>query len=225
MTRALALLSALLLYSSILVSSVHAYAYPSNTTLVSRGWFGGSDGGTQQSPASQNGAAASSSSSSSSSASGGSKTANVGEEIIDFLQVMFEGGINWITLVNATQSSLGSCLGLSTFSSLIVQGTNGSFATGVDTYLTGMCGGTKCTTETLKYWKYKIQGDCKDDMEQPMLKTLNVVMNNYETSLYDLACKVHLWVLALVYGSKRTELIDGFLFLATEPLGIVCQRS
>lgn len=106
---------------------------------------------------------------------------------------LFENATSsWITLVNATQSDLGSCLGLSTFSSLIVQGSEGSFATGVDTYLTGMCGGTKCSTETLKYWKYKIQGDCKDDMEQPLLKTLNVVMNSYETSLYDLACKVHL---------------------------------
>jgi hypothetical protein len=113
---------------------------------------------------------------------------------------LFENATSsWITLVNATQSDLGSCLGLSTFSSLIVQGSEGSFATGVDTYLTGMCGGTKCSTETLKYWKYKIQGDCKDDMEQPLLKTLNVVMNSYETSLYDLACKVHLSVLLLVH--------------------------
>lgn len=101
---------------------------------------------------------------------------------------------SWLTLVNATQSQngLGSCLGLSTFSSLVVQGSNGSFATGVDTYLKSMCSATKCTTETLKYWKYKIQGDCKDDMEQPLLKTLNVVLHSYESSLYDLACKVHL---------------------------------
>lgn len=100
---------------------------------------------------------------------------------------------SWVTLVNATQSDLGSCLGLSTFSTLVVQGSNGSFATAVDDYLVDMCGGTKCDSTTMKYWKYKIEKDCSagNDLKQPLLKTLGVVMNNYESSLYDLACKVH----------------------------------
>lgn len=100
---------------------------------------------------------------------------------------------SWVTLVNATQSDLGSCLGLSTFSTLVVQGSNGSFATAVDDYLADMCGGTKCDSTTMKYWKYKIEKDCSagNDLKQPLLKTLGVVMNNYESSLYDLACKVH----------------------------------
>ncbi|KAJ9105635.1 hypothetical protein QFC20_004315 [Naganishia adeliensis] len=94
------------------------------------------------------------------------------EEIINFMQVIMEGGIHWVTLVNATQSDLGSCLGLSTFSTLVVQGSNGSFATAVNDYLADMCGGTKCDSTTMKYWKYKIEKDCSagNDLKQPLLR-------------------------------------------------------
>jgi hypothetical protein len=98
---------------------------------------------------------------------------------------------SWITLVNATQSELGSCLGLTTLSTLVVQGSNYSFANAVDDYLTDICSGTKCTTASLKYWRWKLGKDCGVDMGQPLMRTLDVVMGQYESSLYDLACKVH----------------------------------
>ncbi|GHJ87492.1 hypothetical protein NliqN6_3894 [Naganishia liquefaciens] len=130
-----------------------------------------------------------------SSASRSKRTSAAGtaQEIIDFMQVIMQGGIHWITLVNATQSELGTCLGLSTLSTLVVQGSNYSFASAVDNYLTDICSGAKCTSASLKYWKYKLNQDCAagSDLQQPLLRTLDVVMGNYETSLYDLACKVH----------------------------------
>ncbi|WVQ84601.1 hypothetical protein IAT38_006756 [Cryptococcus sp. DSM 104549] len=160
------------------------------------GLFGGSDSTTAASAASTSPSSSSSSSSDSSNSSDASSTQSANPQVA-FLQTLQSAQISsmscLITLVNLTTTPLGSCLGLTTLSSLIsAPPTNQSFSDGLSGYLGGVCGET-CSEGDLGEGKRQLEESCSGQAQGGggLVGVLGKVIDNYSTSYRTLACQVH----------------------------------
>ena len=101
-----------------------------------------------------------------------------------------------ITLVNMTTQPIGTCLGLTTLSQLIVNPTtgNGSFSEQLNTYLGTICGESQCSAGDIADAQGQLNQTCDSTSggENILIEVLNAIMDNYQTSYHTLACSVHL---------------------------------
>lgn len=161
------------------------------------GMFGGSSSTTaadSSSSASTSASSSSSSGSSSSSSSNSSSGSNSSSEVT-FLQTLQTAQISsmscLITLVNMTTQPIGTCLGLSTLSTLLVHPSNDtSFSDQLNGYLGTVCG-QQCTTDEISDAQGQLESSCQGSKGTWMIQGLEAVLQNYGTSYRTLACSVH----------------------------------
>jgi hypothetical protein len=139
----------------------------------------------------------SSDSGSASATSSGSTPTNSASAEVAFLQTLQAAQISsmscLITLVNMTANPVGSCLGLTTLSQLIVNPSQSTrFSDGLSNYLSTACGASQCSDDDISEAKAQIQGDCEGSQGTELIQVLSAVLDNYSTSYRTLACSVHL---------------------------------
>lgn len=137
-----------------------------------------------------------SSSSASSSTRSNDSAAAVNEQVA-FLQTLQAAQVSsmscLITLVNMTVNPIGSCLGLTTLSELVVRPPdNGSFANQLGGYLTTTCGGTQCTDKDIAETKDLMRQTCDPSKDTQLVRVISAILDNYTNSYRTLACSVFL---------------------------------
>jgi hypothetical protein len=98
-----------------------------------------------------------------------------------------------ITLVNMTVNPIGTCLGLSTLSELVVHPTaDTSFSDQLSTYLDNVCAGAACTDASIAEARAQVAQSCGNSKETNLVKVISAILENYTNSYRTLACSVHL---------------------------------
>lgn len=134
---------------------------------------------------------------SSSDAAGSGNSSVVVNEQVAFLQTLQAAQVSsmscLITLVNMTVSPIGSCLGLSTLSQLVVRlPDNGTFSSQLSGYLTTTCGGAQCTDEDIKDTRALMAQTCDSSKDTQLVRVISAILDNYTNSYRTLACSVFL---------------------------------
>lgn len=93
-----------------------------------------------------------------------------------------------------TTQPIGTCLGLTQLTSLIVPSNTSanasmSFSGQLSRYLQTVCGGTECASKDLDAAKAQLEGSC--DGRNKLVKAVVAVMDGYRTTYRTLACSVH----------------------------------
>ncbi|ORY35782.1 hypothetical protein BCR39DRAFT_32614 [Naematelia encephala] len=170
--------------------------------LVQAGLFGSSDSTSSADASSSTSTSTSASSSTSSSSSSSSSTTNSNgtssstpAEVV-FLQTLQTADISsmscLITLVNMTYQTVGTCLGLTTLTTLIVSPEqNSSFSDQVTSYISGICGSAQCNQQDIADSLSLIDANCQNSINTNLIQVLQAVLTRYSSAYYTLACKVH----------------------------------
>lgn len=146
--------------------------------------------------------AAASSSSSAASADDSSNTAGTSSSkgIVPFLQTMQAAQVAsmscLITLVNMTQTPIGTCLGINKLAPLLIPGgTTGAnasadFSAGLDGYLAQVCKGTQCTADEISTAQAELGRDCQGQSGGGLIPAVQAMLTNYGSSYKTLACSI-----------------------------------
>ena len=131
------------------------------------------------------------------SSTGSTNTAGTSAEVA-FLQTLQTAQVSsmscLITLVNMTVNPIGTCLGLTSLSQLIVApSTNSSFSTQLSSYLGTVCGAGQCTDASIADAKGQLAQNCQmGGTDNTLISVLDAILDNYQNSYHTLACSVHL---------------------------------
>lgn len=134
---------------------------------------------------------------SSSSSSGASSSGTGANDEVAFLQTLQAAQVSsmscLITLVNMTVNPIGSCLGLTTLSELVVHPSdNSSFSDQLAGYLKTACGGGQCTDAQIGEAKAQIAQTCQSSRDTQLVQVISAILDNYTNSYRTLACSVYL---------------------------------
>jgi hypothetical protein len=101
-----------------------------------------------------------------------------------------------ITLVNMTANPIGSCLGLTSLTQLIVDpnSSNGNatgFADSLSSYLSNTCAVSQCSDRDITEAQTQLSQECAGSQGTQLIMVLNTILNNYSSSYRTLACSMH----------------------------------
>lgn len=117
--------------------------------------------------------------------------------IVPFLQTMQAAEIAsmscLITLVNMTQTPIGSCLGISRLAPLLIN-TNRTvdFSRSLNTYLDGVCRGTGCSEAQIADARSQLDQTCQGQKGKGLVPAIDAMLANYLSSYKTLACLIYL---------------------------------
>lgn len=92
-----------------------------------------------------------------------------------------------------TVNPIGSCLGLSTLSEIVVRPSdNSSFSDQLAGYLGGVCGGSQCTDLMIGEARAQLGETCESSKDTQLVRVIQAILENYTNSYRTLACSVYL---------------------------------
>lgn len=103
-----------------------------------------------------------------------------------------------ITLVNMTQTSIGTCLGISDLATLLVPSgagganTSASFSDGLDSYLSGVCKGAGCSEYEIAEARGQLDSNCQGQTGGGLVPAIQAILASYTSSYKTLGCSIYL---------------------------------